>query len=282
MSILHHGFWAGLQLESLGYTLLPFVLWAGAVLIRPASAGRRIGSGREGRRRWVLPLISGAALLLGISLVERPLVLVAGCITAWGGYRALLGNRSRTRMKNIQLAQAAAFEVLATELASGQRTEQALAHAAEAAGSTGDREVTTMLERAHVAVKQGTDPAEILKSAAPRLGDLHYLGVLLELGQRTGIPLAGLVDHARRSVTQKMSHQAATTADVQGSQISATMLAGLPVMGILLGEAMGAQPLKFLFGTTAGNLMLTLGLGLVVTGYLWCHKILNQAMNPTN
>ncbi len=67
-----------------------------------------------------------------------------------------------------------------------------------------------------------------------------------------------------------------TEAGLAGARATATVLAGLPVLGIGLGELMGAAPLQVLFGGGAGGVMLVVGTGLVALGLLWTDKITSK------
>jgi len=47
----------------------------------------------------------------------------------------------------------------------------------------------------------------------------------------------------------------------------------LPVIGVILGVVMGAQPLAWLFGTGPGLLCLIFGIGLTLLGFWWTSRI---------
>jgi tight adherence protein B len=54
---------------------------------------------------------------------------------------------------------------------------------------------------------------------------------------------------------------------------TAMVLAGLPLLGLLLGTALGADPLSWLLGSSAGRVVLCLGLGLELLGAWWAWRI---------
>ena len=62
-----------------------------------------------------------------------------------------------------------------------------------------------------------------------------------------------------------------------GAQASAVLLAGLPVLGLLLGAALGGAPLAVLFGSRPGRLLLDAGLIFDAAGVLWTRRIVAGA-----
>lgn len=61
-----------------------------------------------------------------------------------------------------------------------------------------------------------------------------------------------------------------------GARATAAILAGLPVLGVLLGQLIGAQPLRFLLGGHAGGWLLVVGTMLVCGGLLWSDRITDR------
>jgi tight adherence protein B len=64
---------------------------------------------------------------------------------------------------------------------------------------------------------------------------------------------------------------------LSGARTSAVLLAGLPVLGLLLGAAMQAGPLHVLFGTPSGRLLSLLGVALDSAGLLWTQWLTSRA-----
>ena len=54
---------------------------------------------------------------------------------------------------------------------------------------------------------------------------------------------------------------------------TAVVLAGLPLLGLVMGTALGADPLAWLLGTVAGRAVLALGVLLEVVGAWWAWRI---------
>jgi len=56
------------------------------------------------------------------------------------------------------------------------------------------------------------------------------------------------------------------------------VLAGLPLLGIALGQAIGAAPLALLLRDTTGGLLLVVGTVLVCLGLWWTERITARAV----
>lgn len=110
------------------------------------------------------------------------------------------------------------------------------------------------------------------------LPQLHRLAVLWSAAGRHGIALAGLLDSLHRSIDGGLRHRSATAASLQGPQATAVILTCLPLAGIVMGMAMGAQPITFLLTTSLGGICLVAGVGLSCAGFVWSQRITNKAV----
>ena len=63
-----------------------------------------------------------------------------------------------------------------------------------------------------------------------------------------------------------------------GARATATILAGLPVLSVLMGQLIGAHPIAFLLGGQLGGYLLVVGLTLICGGMLWSDHITGQAV----
>ncbi|WP_425266650.1 type II secretion system F family protein, partial [Amycolatopsis thailandensis] len=84
---------------------------------------------------------------------------------------------------------------------------------------------------------------------------------------------AAVLDAARRETEAEVGFRRRLKAKMAGPRASAAVLAVLPLVCLLLGEAMGASPLGVLTGTGAGQLLLVLGSGLIWAGTAWCRAL---------
>ena len=151
--------------------------------------------------------------------------------------------------------------------------DHALAHTT---GSTGP--TTVALTAAARRVRSGGSGAAVLIDA-PTM-DLQRLGTIWEVSERHGIPLVRLLDQLKHRLEAQERHRQASAAQLQGPQATAVILALLPLAGVLMGTAMGADPIGFLTGGGVGGILLITGVLLSAAGFILTEKILEGA-SPT-
>lgn len=93
---------------------------------------------------------------------------------------------------------------------------------------------------------------------------------------RTGAPMADVLDECAEGLTEAGEAHSARNIALSGPKSTAMMLAWLPVLGVFLGTAMGADPLGFLTGHPLGRLCLLLGVLLEVGGLVWVRKLVTS------
>ncbi len=202
----------------------------------------------------------GAALAVALAAVVSCLALIAR--------DAVRGRSRRARHADLLLA----VRVLVGELAAGARPPAALDAAAEAAPS--HREV--LARAAREAAFGGEAGAVLVADAAT-----HALGVAWQLGHGTGAALGGVLERVADDLAAVDEQRRAVDVALSGPRSSAAVLTGLPVLGVVLGAAMGAAPLSFLIGSSSGRLVCCAGVLLDVAGVLWMRRILRVAAHPT-
>jgi tight adherence protein B len=95
----------------------------------------------------------------------------------------------------------------------------------------------------------------------------------LSVSQHAG---AGLADGCERIADWLRDDEALRRevgAQLAGARASARLLAVLPVLGILLGSSMGADPLHVLLRTPYGLVCLALGAALASLGLWWTERL---------
>ncbi|MFI9455290.1 type II secretion system F family protein [Amycolatopsis sp. NPDC052450] len=93
------------------------------------------------------------------------------------------------------------------------------------------------------------------------------------LANRFGLPMADVLDAARRDAEAEIGFRRRLKAKMAGPRTSAAVLAVLPLVCLPLGEAMGASPIGVLTGTGAGQFLLVVGSGLIWAGTAWCRAL---------
>jgi tight adherence protein B len=100
-----------------------------------------------------------------------------------------------------------------------------------------------------------------------------------QLAQRHGLPLAEVLDAVRRDLEQRARFTRQVLARMTGPRSSAMALSLLPLVGIALGLAVGADPLAVLTGTGLGQVLLVVGVALLCVGVAWSARITNRAVD---
>lgn len=230
----------------------------------PTPAARPPARARSAARWAAFPATLFVLWLFGAVAVVVALAATGGC---W-----LFVERRRGRA--LAARRDAVLETLtglATELRGGAEPRTALAVAAEAAG----------LARVAVAARHpAADVPAVLRAAgaAPGGSLLLDLAAAWEVVAVTGGGLAGPVT---RLVTGCRADDAARReldAALAGPRATAALLSVLPLGGIAMGSALGADPTGFLLGTGAGRACLLGGAVLVAAGVWWTRAITGRAL----
>lgn len=162
------------------------------------------------------------------------------------------------------------LSALAAELSAGQPTGMAL----EAA--------TIGLEpppcpRALAAYRTGADVADALRAdaRAPGAQALRGLAACWEVSERSGAGLAVAVARLAASLRAGADADAQLAGEVAAVRTSARLLAGLPLLGLLIGQWIGAEPLAWLTGSWVGRGVLLAGVTLEGLGIAWLRRMVS-------
>ncbi|MEU6535853.1 type II secretion system F family protein [Streptomyces sp. NPDC047000] len=237
----------------------------GATGIGPPSRERAVDGLRRLRGRlraeWWVPAAGLLLAVLGTSVV--PLVLAAaGLPLARRARRAAEARRAQERRGDKVLALCGA---LAGEVRSGRQPGDALLRAARDSGGLGDTEAAVI-----AAARFGGDVPGALAVAASAPGAEGLLGLAAcwRVAVDRGAGLAAGLDRLEGALRAERDQRADLRAQLAGARTTVVMLAGLPVLGLLLGTALGTDPLHVLLHTGPGLACLLLG-GLLEAGGLW-------------
>lgn len=179
--------------------------------------------------------------------------------------RRLLPRRQRTRLRG-ELRDALA-EVVA-DIRAGQPPERALARALS-------ERHDTIAPRTLAATRWGGDVADALRDDA-RGSSQPLLASAAACWSVAAAQGAGLADSLDRLVAQDRRAEEVRRqleAHLAAPRATARMLALLPAFGLLLGIAVGGDPLGWLLGTPLGLGCMVLGLLLVAAGLTWASRI---------
>ena len=97
------------------------------------------------------------------------------------------------------------------------------------------------------------------------------------LADDVGAPLAEVLERLAAGLREEVEVDAEIEASLAAPRASARLLAVLPVAGLALGEAIGAEPVRVLLTTPAGRLSGGAGLALALAGHLWTRALVARA-----
>ncbi|MFW6773669.1 type II secretion system F family protein [Nocardioides sp. CPCC 205120] len=252
---------------------------AAVLLLAPSRPrlGGGVGSGMDGaggasqpRRR------AGPLVVAGAGAGVTALVLGGGGIVAvWAALgtavllagRALLARRASARAAaGTRERVVAVCEVLASELRSGRPPASALDAAAQEWPAVGG------VRRAE---RLGADVPTAWRALArvPGADDLRLVAAAWQVSARTG---AGLAEALARVAALARSTQATrrvVASELASARATARLMAGLPVVALLMGGTTGGDPVRFLTATPVGLGCLAGGLAAGFLGLWWIEAI---------
>ncbi|SHI10972.1 tight adherence protein B [Streptomyces sp. 3214.6] len=203
----------------------------------------------------VLPVLAGAA---GVPLLRR-------------ARRAAQERRAGESRGDAVIALCAA---LAGEVLAGRQPGEALQRAARDSGGLGAAQAPVL-----AAARFGGDVPKALSVAARQPGADGLLGLAAcwRVAVDQGAGLAAGLDRLEEALRAERDQRADLRAQLAGPRATVVMLAGLPVLGLLLGAALGADPLRVLLHTGAGLGCLLVGGVLEAAGMWWALRIVRTA-----
>ena len=106
---------------------------------------------------------------------------------------------------------------------------------------------------------------------------LGWLAACWRITEATGAPLAPVAERLANALREQLAHDRAVQAELAGARASARLLGALPLVGLAMGEALGAGPVHVLLWTPAGRGCLLTGVGLEWIGLRWSRAIVTAA-----
>ncbi len=192
--------------------------------------------------------------------------------TCWRARR-----RSRDRVEQ-SAALAGGLRLMVAELRAGAHP----ATAAEGAGRDCAPGVTDVFADIAATARLGGDVPALLEGSDRGTPELRVAVTRTarcwRLAEHHGVPLAGLLDAVRRDLESRSEFAGDVESKMAGPRSTAAVLSGLPVLGLLLGQAVGAGPFGVLAGSLTGQVLLVAGTGLICAGVLWTLRLTETAV----
>jgi tight adherence protein B len=262
-----------------GLSLSAATLASALVVLPNGSRNRLVSAGLAHRRkaliRNALSIEAGAVAAVVVVTVLTAVPVGLAALTV--GFTVLMRHRNHKRQRQFveqSRALETALEILVGELRAGAHPVAAFRVAATESEGT----VATSFRAVAARALLGADVAEGLRgvgTSAARPAQWERLAICWELAQSHGLAIATLMRAAQLDIVERTRFGARVNAGMAGARATAAILAGLPLMGVGLGELIGAQPIRFLLGT--GGWLLLAGVVLACGGLLWSDRIVARA-----
>jgi tight adherence protein B len=220
------------------------------------------------------PVIA-VALLVGFLLGAPVPLLVAAVVAAVAGP---LGMRRRRHRQVVARRTSETVEMvfaLAAEVRAGRPPGRALALVAATAS-----ELRFPLHQASRAVEAGASAASELGSLAVMPGCSGLLGVAAawQVTEAAGGPVADVLDRLGEVLDADAQSRAALAAALAAPRATVALLAALPVLGVALGESLGAHPLDLLMHQPIGWALVCAAAVLDCIGIGWMQLLVRRAL----
>jgi tight adherence protein B len=166
---------------------------------------------------------------------------------------------------------------MAAELRAGRASAQAFAAAVQA----GPTRLSTALQSAVAISRRGDngDLADAVRRVAqsPGCDGLRAVVACWRVAAASGAALAPAIDRVADALQDEIDLSREVASIMAGPRATVHVLAGLPVIGLLLGTAIGARPIAFLFGSALGVGCVLGAVVLDALGVAWSRRIARRA-----
>jgi tight adherence protein B len=217
--------------------------------------------------RWLPWSVGGVALVVVPPRWAAPLLVLGGAALAG---RALWRRRAEARAaEETARRMLEACEVVAAELAAGRTGGAALDEAAA---------TWPALRPVADASRLGGDVPGALRelARAPGADGLRLLAGAWVVSHRTGAGLAASTRRVADAVRRDQAMRRVVRGELASARATARLVAGLPVVALLMGSGAGGDPWTFLLGTPLGLACLASGLTIGLVGLWWIELIARE------
>ncbi len=221
--------------------------------------------------------MTGVGVAVAVAVLVPITASVAAAVLAATIEVRRAGTRRRARRAQESAALQSALSILVGELRVGAHPVTAFDSAAAEVDGTVAESLRAVAARARL----GADVAAGLRSVARRSTvPRHWerLAASWLLAQRQGLAIVALVRAAERDIVERERFASGVNAGMAGARATAAILAGLPLLGIGLGQLIGAEPVRFLLSGGAGGWCLLAGVMLACAGLWWSDRITDRVV----
>ncbi|KAA0097780.1 hypothetical protein CIW49_17055 [Mycolicibacterium sp. P1-18] len=254
------------------------LILAVALMVAPGRPRRRLDLELPPRRPGRGAVLVACSIAVATSAVLAPVTVTVAALVV---VALLVLRRNASRARTRRAAEGAALQgalgVLVGELRVGAHPVVAF----ETAASEVQGQVADSLRAVAARARLGADVAAGLRSVADRSTVPQYwerLSATWLLAQSHGLAIVALIRAAERDIVERERFASGVRAGMAGARATATILAGLPLLGVGLGHAIGAEPLRFLLSGGVGGWCLLIGVTLACVGLWWSDRITDRVL----
>ncbi|MHA7208668.1 type II secretion system F family protein [Arthrobacter sp. MDT1-65] len=99
----------------------------------------------------------------------------------------------------------------------------------------------------------------------------------LIVAERSGAPLAAILTQYAAQLDADLDGLSARETALAGPRATVVLLAWLPLVGLILGFALGLDPLEILLGSSLGRITLAAGILLMIASRIWSRRLVSRA-----
>ena len=221
---------------------------------------------RKPRRFRAVPVCVVLVAIGSIWFIAACLACLAmvGCTLVWLVTGHIRSKKAHQRMRQV----ARMAESMESWMALGLPPDMALARVGQE---------HPWLDSAVQTMTLGGQPWEALipLSTSPGSHGLARLARTWQVAHVSGASMAPTLAELRAQMEDDADHASVVAGELSGSRATGRLMAVLPLVGLALGAAIGADPLAF-FTSMGGRMCLMAGVGLACLGVVWSERVASR------
>jgi tight adherence protein B len=135
------------------------------------------------------------------------------------------------------------------------------------------------LENTRIACLSGTSITQAIKIDLPNDLVAKSFASLWQVCENNGAALSPALNQFAQQIRVEKELRQELSSSMSGAKLSAWVLAGLPLFGIVLAGFLGVNSLEWLANSRIGNFNIILALILEIIGIIWVRRITSQIEN---
>ena len=135
------------------------------------------------------------------------------------------------------------------------------------------------LENTRIACLSGTSITQAIKIDLPNDLAAKSFASLWQVCENNGASLSPALNQFAQQIRVEKELRQELSSSMSGAKLSAWVLAGLPLFGIVLAGFLGVNSLEWLANSKIGNFNIVAALVLEVIGIIWVRKITSRIEN---